>query len=41
VKKYAIGMGFTGEKADKVIERSVAIFGGKIDFDDYRYLVKH
>lgn len=41
VKKYAIGMGFTGEKADKVIERSVAIFGGKIDFEDYLYLVKH
>ncbi|WP_339655777.1 TerB family tellurite resistance protein [uncultured Maribacter sp.] len=41
IKKYAIGLGFTDEKADKVIERSIAIFGGKIDFEDYLYLVKH
>ncbi|HDZ07357.1 hypothetical protein LCGC14_0118500 [marine sediment metagenome] len=41
IKKYAIGLGFTGEKADSVIERSIAIFGGKIDFEDYLYLVKH
>ncbi|HAI39375.1 MAG TPA: hypothetical protein DCM40_15325, partial [Maribacter sp.] len=40
IKKYAIGLGFTGDKADKVIERSVAIFGGKIDFEDYLYLLK-
>ncbi|TLF45323.1 tellurite resistance TerB family protein [Maribacter aurantiacus] len=40
VKKYAIGLGFNGEKADKVIERSVPIFGGKLDFEDYLYLVK-
>ncbi|WP_405399666.1 TerB family tellurite resistance protein [Maribacter sp. Asnod2-G09] len=41
IKKYAIGLGFTGEKADAIIERSIAIFGGRIDFDDYLYLVKH
>lgn len=41
VKKYAIGLGFAGDLADKVIERSVAIFGGKIDFEDYLYLLKH
>lgn len=40
VKKYAIGLGFSGEKADEVIERSVEIFGGKLDFEDYLYLVK-
>ncbi|WP_047246558.1 tellurite resistance TerB family protein [Maribacter thermophilus] len=40
LKRYAIGMGFTNETADKVIKRSVAIFGGKIDFEDYLYLVK-
>lgn len=40
LKRYAIGMGFTGETADKVIDRSVAIFGGKIDFEDYLYLLK-
>lgn len=40
VKKYAIGLGFSGDKADQVIERSVQIFGGKLDFEDYLYLVK-
>lgn len=41
LKKYAIGLGFSGDNANKVIERSVAIFSGKIDFDDYLYLLKH
>lgn len=39
IKKYAIGLGFTGDKADKIIERSVIIFGGKLDFEDYLYLL--
>lgn len=41
LKKYAIGLGFSGDNANKVIERSVAIFSGKIDFDDYLYLLKN
>lgn len=41
LKKYAIGLGFSGVKADAVIKRSVAIFSGRIDFDDYLYLLKH
>ncbi|MBU2948614.1 TerB family tellurite resistance protein [Zobellia uliginosa] len=41
LKKYAIGLGFSGEQADKIIEKSVAIFSGRIDFEDYLYLVKH
>ncbi len=40
LKKYAIGLGFSNDKADKVIERSVAIFSGGIDFEDYLYLVR-
>jgi uncharacterized tellurite resistance protein B-like protein len=40
IKKYAIGLGFTGEKADSVINRSMAIFGGGLDFEDYLYLVR-
>jgi uncharacterized tellurite resistance protein B-like protein len=40
LKKYAIGLGFPDEKADRLIEKSVAIFSGNIDFDDYLYLVK-
>jgi len=41
LKKYAIGLGFSGDQADKVIEKSVAIFSGRIDFDDYLYLLKN
>jgi len=40
IRKYAIGLGFSDESANKVITRSIAIFSGKIDFDDYLYLVK-
>ncbi len=40
VKKYAIGIGFTSEKADEVIQKSVAIFTGKIPFEDYLVLMK-
>lgn len=41
LKRYAIGLGFAGDTADKIIERSVAIFSGRLDFDDYLYLLKH
>jgi len=40
LKRYAIGLGFPTEEADNLIEKSVAIFTGKIDFDDFKYLVK-
>lgn len=39
LKKYAIGLGFPDKKADRIIEKSVAIFSGRIDFDDYHYLI--
>lgn len=41
LKKYAIGLGFPTKKANEIIEKSVAIFSGRIDFDDYLYIVKH
>ncbi len=42
IKKYAIGIGFPLNKVDKLIEVSVAIFSGRIPFDDYvMLLVKH
>jgi len=42
LKKYAIGIGFPLKKVDKLIEVSVAIFSGRIPFDDYvMLLVKH
>ncbi|MGB5319443.1 TerB family tellurite resistance protein, partial [Eudoraea sp.] len=40
VKKYAIGLGFPSKKANKILEKSVAIFSGKIDFKDYLYILK-
>ena len=40
LKRYALGLGFPDDKADKLIEKSVAIFTGKIDFEDFMYLVK-
>ena len=41
IKKYAIGLGYTTDAANKIIARSINIFEGKIDFEDYVYLVKH
>ena len=42
LKKYAIGIGFPVERVDKLIEVTVAIFSGRIPFDDYvMILVKH
>ncbi len=41
LRKYAIGLGFSSESAEKIIERSVQVFSGRIDFDDYQYLLRH
>ncbi|HMB62596.1 MAG TPA: hypothetical protein VKN36_05960 [Eudoraea sp.] len=41
VKKYAIGLGFSHGTAEKIIQRSIDIFSGNIDYEDYLYLVKH
>lgn len=42
LKKYAIGIGFPLNRVDRLIEVSVAIFSGRIPFDDYvMLLVKH
>ncbi|MGB5170368.1 MAG: TerB family tellurite resistance protein [Eudoraea sp.] len=40
IKKYAIGLGFPSKKANKILEKSVAIFSGKIDFKDYLQILK-
>lgn len=37
--RYAIGLGYTTEKAEAIIKKSIKIFGGGIDFEDYQYLV--
>ena len=41
LKKYAIGLGFPVKKANRIIEKSVAIFNGRFNFDDYLYILKH
>lgn len=40
VNKYAIGLGFSNDNADAIIRRSILIFSGKINLEDYLYLVK-
>jgi len=39
LKKYAIGLGFSSEVSEGIIERSIEIFSGQISFDDYVYLL--
>lgn len=39
VEKYAIGLGFPAKQSSALIEKSIAIFMGKIDFDDYYKLM--
>lgn len=39
ILKYAIAMGCTSEKAESIIKKSVRIFEGGLDFEDYRFLL--
>ena len=39
VTKYALGVGFSAEKAEEVVKNSIAIFSGRIPFEDYLYLI--
>jgi uncharacterized tellurite resistance protein B-like protein len=39
IHRYAIGLGCTSEKADVLIEKSIKIFKGNINFKDYQYLI--
>jgi uncharacterized tellurite resistance protein B-like protein len=41
LKKYAIGLGFPVKKANRIIEKSVSIFSGRFNFEDYLYILKH
>lgn len=40
IKKYAIGLGFSSEATENIIKRSVQIFSGQINFEDYLYLLR-
>lgn len=39
IERYAIGLGYPHETAIKLIKRSIQIFNGGLDLDDYRYLL--
>ena len=38
--KYAIGLSVPVDKAEAIVERSIQIFEGNLNFEDYHYLVK-
>ena len=40
IKKYAIGLGFSSQASEGIINRSVQIFSGQLNFEDYRYLLE-
>lgn len=40
LRKYAIAVGFSSDVAEKIIKRSIQIFNGTLDFDDYHYLIE-
>lgn len=39
IEKYAIGLGYTVETAQHLIKRSIEIYDGGLDLEDYRYLL--
>ncbi|MFT5078928.1 TerB family tellurite resistance protein [Patiriisocius sp. Uisw_047] len=39
IVKYAIGLGYTEVLAAKLIKRSIEIYQGGLDMEDYRYLL--
>jgi len=40
IKKYALALGYSPAKAEKVIRRSIILFRGKFDFEDYLYMMQ-
>lgn len=39
VKKYVLGLGFPTNQADSIIEKSIAVFTGRIRFEDYYHFM--
>ncbi|MGB3343179.1 MAG: TerB family tellurite resistance protein [Aequorivita sp.] len=39
IEKYAIGLGYDAKTAQHLIKRSIQIYSGGLDFEDYRYLL--
>lgn len=40
VERYAIGLGFSPNMASEIIDKSIAIFTGRIAFEDYYSLIR-
>jgi len=40
VKKYALAIGYTATTAEPLINCSIQIFSGRIDFEDYKYIIE-
>lgn len=40
IKRYSIGLGFSSQASDGIIKRSIQIFQGQLNFEDYRYLLE-
>ncbi len=38
--RYAIGLGFSEAQAERYIKRSIQIYTGGLDFEDYQYLLE-
>ena len=39
IKRYAIGLGYDSINANTLIKESIAIYSGKISFEEYRYIL--
>jgi uncharacterized tellurite resistance protein B-like protein len=39
IKKYAIGLGYNSVNANELIKKSIEIYTGKIDFEEYKYIL--
>ncbi|GHC43188.1 tellurite resistance TerB family protein [Ulvibacter litoralis] len=39
IEKYAIGLGYSEALAEKLIKRSIEIYSGGLDLEDYQYLL--
>lgn len=39
VLKYAIALGYSNEKAQHVIQKSIRLFGGELDFEEYQNFI--
>ncbi|MCM4156365.1 TerB family tellurite resistance protein [Gramella sp. AN32] len=40
IKRYSIGLGFSSQASEGIIKRSIQIFQGQLNFEDYRYLLE-